>query len=264
MRADHRDIESIFYPALVAAVTEHLPDGSLGARRRAQRLRRGDLPVWDAVATYIYGGIRQRRSRTLRVRPTPSFALARAPVFRLGEGGGGRTAAQSCARRSPHCATRTVARAPHALRRLPSTRAAPAERRGDRLRDVPFDLCLARRLPLLGGELPDGIAASSGGDGGRRRRGDGGPLLSDFAFLQMGACARRWACMRPSARTAALNVLFGRALSAVRALGVEIAEGEQVLAALSFTTRTPIWSADATVGDGWQPTAARRRTRTGR
>ena len=127
------NIESIFYPALVAAVTEHLP-GWIAQAERDGELNVFDAVtslVWDAVATYIYGGISPaEESQALRVKTDAILsALARAPVFsRLGgrrRRRGRRRTSQSCARRSPHCATRTVARARRARcsRRLPSTRA---------------------------------------------------------------------------------------------------------------------------------------------
>ena len=81
-------IESIFYPALVAAVTDHLPRW-IGQAERDGELNVFDAVtslVWDAVATYIYGAIPSaEESHALRVA-TDAFlsALGRAPVFSAG------------------------------------------------------------------------------------------------------------------------------------------------------------------------------------
>ena len=256
------NIESIFYPALVAAVTEHLP-GWIAQAERDGELNVFDAVtslVWDAVATYIYGGISPaEESQALRVKTDAILsALARAPVFSTGwKAAAAGTATHLAKLRAALAALRDEnggARAPRTLLEALAFDTSPHRLSDEEIVYETFHSTFVSlggfrcwvvnylMELLLHPEEMEAVVAEV----------TAGRCCSDFAFLQDG-CVRATMGVHETKRTHSCltNVLFGRARRPFSALGVEIAEGEQVLAALSFTNSDPtIWGADA---HEWKP-----------
>ena len=243
-------------------------DRASGARRRAQRLRRGDLPrVGRRRDLHLRRHFPRRSRKRCASRPTPSFPRSHErPCSRLGgrrRRRGRRRTSQSCARRSPHCATRTVARARRALLEALAFDTSPHRLSDEEIVYETFHSTFVSlggfrcwvvnylMELLLHPEEMEAVVAEV----------TAGRCCSDFASQD--GCVRATMGVHETKRThSCLTNVPGRARrpftrSASRS-------PRAAVLALSFTNSDPIWGADAHEWkpSGWQPTAARRRTRT--
>jgi len=265
-------IESIFYPALVAALESHLPKwaahAELGLVQDAE-LRMTDAIgelVWDAIVVYIYGELPPAdESAAMRIATDALLSsLGKSPIFSAGW----RAAAAAT---SMHL---RKLRAQLSTLRAEQAAGTPPRKARTLLEALAFDTSPHRLADeeivyetfhsifvSLGGfrcwivnylmelllhpqEMALAVAEVTAAPPGH--------CCTDFAFLQDG-CPRATMGIHETKRmhTCLTNTLFGRARRAFTALGVHVAKGEQVLAALGFTNRDPtIWGDDA---QEWRP-----------
>ena len=258
-------IETIYYPALVNACRKHLPGWEARAAASGGQLNLvdaiGEL-VWDAVATYIYGGELPPEAESHELKAhTDAFleSLGKAFVFSSGWVAARRaTAAHLKQLRAALSALREEVepRKPRSLLEALAFDSSPHRLDDDAVVYESFHStfvslggfrCWAVNFLMELLQHPDEMAlVAAEATAGNSR------CSTDFAFLQDG-CTRATMGVHETKRThtCLTNVLFGRARRNFTALGCEVGQGERVLAAMQYTNHDPtVWGEDAAE---WRP-----------